>query len=751
MAALLELSGKKRFELQERTTIGRHPLSEICLTDGMVSLCHAEVRRTPDGKYAIVDVGSRHGTYVGSKRVTEAPLADGDEILVGPIRLRFEDKPVIKAGDDEVARLRAMVELSRAIGVEHDLHRLGERILETAFQLLRADRGAIMLVSPKTKRAFLTVSRSRSGTNADVVFSTSIVSEIMSRKAGLITSQADVDSRFSRTESIIGQGIRSVMYVPLLYQDDLLGVMHLDSMAAVNVFAARDLELFSAIGSQAAMAVQNALLVKQVQDVVAAEKRRLEGVLESLPLGVMLLNADRQIELSNAWAKERAHLFSPAPTPTRGRFGTMELDRIVASATATEIHAGNPRRTFTVSSNAFSDFGETVVVIRDVTEEREREAKSAHKERLALIGQLAGGVAHDFNNLLMVILNYAGFVEAAVADPEVRDDVGQIRLAAQRAAELIRQLLAFSRREAVKPKVLDIGELIAGAEKMLRRTLGELVQFQAHTAPDVPRILVDPTKLEQVLINLTVNARDAMPDGGVVSVEVEGVTLDEEAAQDEGLAPGRYAHLRVSDTGTGMAPEVMARVFEPFFTTKEQGKGTGLGLATVYGVVTQAGGIVTVRSELGVGTTFHVYFPATSRLPEAEGGSGLLLGVGGKETILLAEDEEAVRRLTKRILVSAGYSVLEAADGPEAMALAARHEGQIDLLVTDLVMPGMSGRELAQKLLAERRGLSVLYISGYFGESAPGALPLSFLPKPFTQDELLARVRDALGGARMVR
>jgi len=750
MAALLELSGKKRFELKERTTIGRHPLSEICLTDGMVSLCHAEVRRTPEGRYAIVDVGSRHGTYVGSRRVTESTLADGDEILVGPIRLRFEDKPVVKAGDDEVARLRAMVELSRAIGVEHDLNRLAERILETAFQLLRADRGAIMLVSPKTKRAFLTASRSRSGTPVDVVFSTSIVSEIMSRKAGLVTSQADVDSRFSRTESITGQGIRSVMYVPLLYQDDMLGVMHLDSLAAVNVFAQRDLELFSAIGSQAAMAVQNALLVKQVQDVVAAEKKRLEGVLESLPLGVMLLDADRRIELSNAWAKERAHLFSTAPTPTRGRIGTMELERIVASTT-TEIHAGSPRRTFAVSSNAFSDFGETVVVIRDVTEEREREAKSAHKERLALIGQLAGGVAHDFNNLLMVILNYAGFVEAAVSDPDVRNDVEQVRLAAQRAAELTRQLLAFSRREAVKPRVIDVGQLIDGAEKMLRRTLGEQVQFRAQVSPEVPRILVDPTKLEQVLINLTVNARDAMPDGGVVSVEVDGVTLDEQGAQDEGLPPGRYAHLRVSDTGTGMAPEVMARVFEPFFTTKEQGKGTGLGLATVYGIVTQAGGTVTVRSDIGQGTSFHVYFPATTRLPEAEGGSGLLLGGGGKETILLAEDEDAVRRLTKRILVSAGYSVLDAANGHDALALAARHEGQIDLLVTDLVMPGMSGRELAQKLVAERRGLRVVYISGYFGESLPGALSLSFLPKPFTQDELLARVREAFGGTRLLR
>ena len=241
-----------------------------------------------------------------------------------------------------------------------------------------------------------------------------------------------------------------------------------------------------------------------------------------------------------------------------------------------------------------------------------------------------------------------------------------------------------------------------------------------------------------------------MPEGGKLVVEADAVTLDDEEARTEGLHRGRYAVLRVIDTGAGMPPEVVAHVFEPFFTTKDQGKGTGLGLAMVYGIVTQAGGGITVRSQTGTGTTFQVYLPETARAAETEiaqvdGPSG------GKETILLAEDEEAVRRLTKRILVQAGYSVIDAPSGPEALAAAAAHKGPIDLLVTDLVMPGMSGRELAHRLTGERRGLRVVYVSGYFGENVPGTLPMSFLPKPFTRDDLLARVRESLAAPRVPR
>ena len=745
MAALVEAASGRRHELKDRTAIGRDPANDICLSDGMVSPRHAEVTRGVDGRYLIVDLGSRHGLYVGTRRVADATLSDGDELLVGPIRLRFVDRPAVDPVDDELARLRAIVDLTRAIGVEHDLERLLERILETAFQLLRADRGAIVLHSAGDPRPVLLVARTRSGEMVDAVLSTSLVSEVMARKAGLITSQADVDSHFNRSDSITGQGIRSVMVVPLVHQGDILGVIHLDSLASANVFAPPDLEIFTGIASQAAMSVKNALLVRQVQAVMTEEKKRLERVLERLPVGVVLLDAERRIELCNAWAQERLPDLSAALRDgLLVRPGTVELDLGPGANAQPDGSGGAPRRVYTVSSTASSDGTETVVVIHDVTEEREREQRSAHKERLALIGQLAGGVAHDFNNLLLIILNCAELVERSVVDSSVREDLGLIRQAAERAKELTRQLLAFARREVVKPRVVALPDLVESMEKMLAPMLGAHVRLRTLLARDMSPVLIDPVKLEQVVMNLVLNARDAMPGGGELSIETRAVELDEAAARAEGLPSGRYALLRVADTGVGMSPEVAARVFEPFFTTKEQGKGTGLGLATAYGVVTQAGGALSVRSKRGAGSAFSVYLPETTMRSEADPGPTAAEAAGGRETILLAEDEPAVRRLTKRLLVAAGYSVIDAESGTAALAAA---EGRsIDLLLTDLVMPGMSGRELSRRLLQRRPGLPVVYMSGYVRDDV--ALDAGsrtwFLSKPFTVDELYARIREAL-------
>jgi two-component system cell cycle sensor histidine kinase/response regulator CckA len=397
-----------------------------------------------------------------------------------------------------------------------------------------------------------------------------------------------------------------------------------------------------------------------------------------------------------------------------------------------------------------------VGTVQDITErvraEREKElleARVRQSERLESVGQLAGGVAHDFNNLLAVILNYAAFAAEELEEGSaIREDVEEIRRAAERAAALTHQLLVFSRREVVKPTVLDLNELVADMEKLLRRTLGEQVELVTSFEPELSSVKADRGQLEQVLVNLAVNARDAMPEGGTLTLETSNVELDAEYGRTHDIAPGGYVRLVVSDTGSGISREVAARVFEPFFTTKPKGEGTGLGLATVYGIVKQAGGHIELYSEPGHGTSFKVYLPAVGEAPletrsveeELDGGSG---------TILLVEDEEAVRKLTSRILSKHGYSVLEAG-GPEEGLRVWQERGQdVDLLVTDVVMPGMSGSALAGRMQEGQPGLKVVYVSGYTDDfvARQGVLEegVVLVEKPFTAEALLRKVREALG------
>jgi two-component system cell cycle sensor histidine kinase/response regulator CckA len=402
-----------------------------------------------------------------------------------------------------------------------------------------------------------------------------------------------------------------------------------------------------------------------------------------------------------------------------------------------------------------------VKVIRDITERRRAEdenrlleARLQQAQRLESLGQLAGGVAHDFNNLLAAILNYADLITGELEDPEsVKKDIAEIKRAAERAAALTHQLLIFGRLEVVKPEIINMNEIIADVENLLRSTIGEHVDLRMDLADHLWPIKVDPSGIEQVLMNLVVNARDAMPTGGILSIKTKHAEIaDEPAHATSQLAQGSYVQLSVSDTGTGMTPEVAAHVFEPFFTTKPKGSGSGLGLATVYGIVTQAGGEVTVRTEPGEGTTVRVYLPATAevavRVPVPPALSTLeSLG----ETILLVEDEEQVREPTCRTLAHRGYVVLEASNGDEALAIASKHDGVIDLLLTDVVMPGMSGKELAEQLGRARGDMRVLFMSGYLAdllERGAIAAGIPFLEKPFTAVQLLKEVRRALEIAR---
>jgi two-component system, cell cycle sensor histidine kinase and response regulator CckA len=424
----------------------------------------------------------------------------------------------------------------------------------------------------------------------------------------------------------------------------------------------------------------------------------------------------------------------------------------------------------TISGLETEDGPVACLVLRDITErlqaqaeqdrlraeaEHERlEARMHRAQRLESLGQLAGGVAHDFNNLLAVIMNYGTFVieEAEAQQPDVtaiRRDGEQIVRASKRGTELTHQLLAFARREVVRPRVLDLNQVILDVEQMLRRSIGEHITLTTTLAAGLPLVTADPGQIEQVLVNLAVNARDAMPSGGQLTISTGAVDLDaDHAANRPGLDPGRYVRIAVSDTGAGMSKEVVDRAFEPFYTTKRSGEGTGLGLATVYGIVTQAHGSVQIYSEPGLGTTVSTLLPVTdepSAVPAATAPEPEPARQGNGETILVVEDEPALRDLACRILDGAGYRVLSAENGQDALQLAT---SGIDLLVTDVIMPGMLGKELADRLTERDPKLRVLYMSGYAqpilasrGTLDPG---VTLIEKPFGKAELLTAVRHQL-------
>ena len=390
--------------------------------------------------------------------------------------------------------------------------------------------------------------------------------------------------------------------------------------------------------------------------------------------------------------------------------------------------------------------------LRVQMEERERAEEGLRQsQKMDAIGQLAGGVAHDFNNLLTAILGYSELLASRPAvESLAREEIGEIRTAAERAAALTRQLLAFSRKQVLEPVVLRVNDLVANLEKMLGRVIGEDVDLVSRLDRSVGNVRVDPGQLEQVIVNLVVNARDAMPRGGKLTIETANADLDEAYAQRHAaIRPGRYVMVAVSDTGTGMDEATAGRVFEPFFTTKETGKGTGLGLSTVYGIVKQSGGNIWVYSEPGKGTTFKVYLPRVEDVV-TEGAPRLADSspARGTETILLVEDEEAVRTLSRRILEKHGYRVLEAGSGPAALEVLRAVTERVHMLLTDLVMPDMTGTELASRLKADHPEIRVLFMSGYTDDAVvrsgllePGR---AFLQKPFTPVVLLRKVREVL-------
>jgi len=501
---------------------------------------------------------------------------------------------------------------------------------------------------------------------------------------------------------------------------------------------------------------------RRAEDALRESSQTVRALVEASPLAIVTVDLDWRIKLWNpaaerlfGWSADEVvggivpHVPEAKETDlqhiiektTQGQgFLSIETQRIRKDGTLVDVNLSAA-----ALQNGAGALNGTMGIYADITERKRLEEQVRQSQKMEAVGQLAGGVAHDFNNILTVISAYSDLLRHSL-DPldERREDVEEIRKAADRASALTRQLLAFSRRQVIQPRVLDLNLVVTEMEKMLRRLLREDVQLTTVLAPGLGRVQADAGQLEQILMNLAVNARDAMPDGGILTIE----TMNTPLSDSGGVESERYVMLTVKDTGTGMDAETKAHLFEPFFTTKEVGMGTGLGLATVYGIVKQSGGSIDVSSSPGAGATFSIALPMVKAIEtidqvcEAEASSP-----GGIETILLVEDDEAVRRLARRALREKGYVLLEAANGDEALRLSESHQQAIHLLVTDMVMPRMSGRDVAERLSFTRPAMRVLYMSGYAEDVIRRrGLPVGarMLQKPFTTDLLAREVRDVL-------
>jgi two-component system, cell cycle sensor histidine kinase and response regulator CckA len=512
---------------------------------------------------------------------------------------------------------------------------------------------------------------------------------------------------------------------------------------------------------------------RRALDEVGASERRLRTLFETVNLIVLALDTDGRIEYANPYflgltgaSQEEtfgADWFSTF-VPAGSRESTRDAFRELLEKARPEhfrsaiVSTSGEERTIAWHSTTVTDpqgrATGTLSIGEDVTDVLKLEQQYRQAQKMEAVGRLAGGIAHDFNNVLTVISGYSQLlIETFDAADTRRDDVGAIRDAAASAATLTRQLLAFSRQQVLEPRVLDLNEVVLGAERMLQRLIGEDVDLTTMLEPDLAHVLADAGQLEQVLMNLAVNARDAMPQGGHLVLETSNVDLaDGHAWEPHPMRSGSFAMLAVSDSGVGMDEATRGRIFEPFFTTKEPGEGTGLGLATVYGIVKQSDGFIWVYSEPGQGTTFKIYLPRAEggAVPVAEPDAGPL--PKGTETVLLVEDAAGVRAITRELLTRAGYTVLEAPDGATGIAIASRHPGPIHLLLTDVVMPGMNGREVAERLVQARPEIRVAFMSGYTDDAVTRAGVLHggvhYLSKPFTPHSLVRKVREALDSDR---
>jgi len=551
--------------------------------------------------------------------------------------------------------------------------------------------------------------------------------------------------------------------VPLKSGTTCIGVLVVQSYSENARFGERDCEILKFVSQQLAAAIEH----KRYEEALRRSEARSRSLILSAAFGICRCTlGGRFLDVNPALITMLGHESVENLLQLNARSGVFvnpaELDRLADDLRRTGSLNGvevqwkrKDGRVIIVRLSgcaASSEESEEVLelIAEDITDRRQLEEQLRQAQKMDAVGRLAGGVAHDFNNLLMVINGYTEvLLEQLEAGGEMHHKVQSIQQAADRAATLTRQLLAFSRKQLLELKVIDVNAVISDMERLLRPLIGENIELVTRLSPDTGHTRADASQLEQVLMNLVVNAKDAMPEGGKLIVQSSNVTVRQNLGEHRFIHPGRYAVISVSDTGHGMDKETQSRIFEPFFTTKDKGKGTGLGLSTVYGIVKQSNGYVFAESQVGSGTTFYVYLPRVEEAAEQQSPVKPQPNEpDGSETVLLVEDEESVRELVRLTLVSRGYKVLEAENGESGLQIAEEFKDQIHILITDVVMPGIGGRELAKKLLALRPGTSVLFLSGYTedavitqGVAGPA---VAFLQKPFTLQNLAKKVREVL-------
>ncbi len=676
------------------------------------------------------------------------------------------------AADRRLARLRGLTRLSGLIAASLDLDAVLSEIARAAAELMDAPAVGLWVADESARtlepRAFSDGKLAATYPRRRIGFDEGLPGWVATHRQAVIVPDVFADGRVLAADWFQEHGLRSAYIVPVVHQESLLGVLAMNGRAPFDLDA-EDRELLESFVGHAALAIRNARLYADAR----GARDFLRSIAEHSPAGIVTTDMRGHITY---WSPRAEELLGYRPDEVLGRpvsgyqRGGLESARTLMQRLRqeerireheAEILARDGRWVecrFSLAllrDAAGAEIG-TLAILEDTTEHKRLEAQLRQAQKMEAVGRLAGGIAHDFNNLLAVIMGHSDLIKSVLRKGDaLAHDVEQIRRASERAATLTRQLLAFSRRQFLQPQVIDVNTLVGNLATMLRRLIGEHVQLELRLDPDAGRVSADPGQIEQVVMNLTVNARDAMPQGGRVVLETAAVVLDQAfVTAHPGSTAGAHVCLSIHDTGCGMGPEVLSHLFEPFFTTKEPGRGTGLGLSTVYGIVKQHRGYIGVTSEPGHGSTFGVYLPRVEAKPAAERAAPREpLRPGGRETVLFVEDEVALRDLMHRVLTKGGYTVLVAGDGLEALALVEDHTHPIDLVVTDVIMPRMSGPELATRLRARDPGIRLLYVSGYTADQLRSAqtdlgADATLLPKPFTSDGLLRKVREVLDRPR---